>query len=129
AAAARGSGPMTAPITYGNLWTLSANPVGLDRAAAAWRAYADLVERVATTIDTQAGAVYEGLWAGRTADEFNQHRTKLTDDLRQTAALARRQADQIEVAAGALRMGERALSSALAQLTSTVRAEFPQATV
>lgn len=117
---------MTAPVTYGNLWTLGANPAGLERTATTWRAYADLAERVAAAIDTQAGAVYEGPWAGLTADEFNQHRSRFTADLRQTAALARRQAEQVEVTAGALRMGERALGSALTQVTSTVRAEFSQ---
>lgn len=118
---------MTEPITYENIWTLAAHPAGLDRAVAAWRAYADRAEHVATTIDAQATALSEGPWAGRSADEFDRHRTKLTADLRHTAALARRQADQIEVAAGALRMGERALGSALAQLTSAVRAEFSPA--
>lgn len=116
--------PITpASITYAHIWTLAANPAGLDRAAATWRAYADHAERVATTIDTQAGAVYDGPWAGLSADEFNQHRTKLTADLRRTVALARRQADQFEVAAGTLRMGERALHTALTQLTSAVRAQ------
>jgi Ca2+-binding RTX toxin-like protein len=116
--------PITpAPITHAHLWTLAASPGGLDRAATAWRAYADQAERVATAIDTQAGAVYDGPWAGLSADEFNQHRTRFTTDLRHTAALARRQASQIEVVAGALRMGERALHSALAQLTAVVRAE------
>jgi RTX toxins and related Ca2+-binding proteins len=116
--------PITpAPITYAHIWTLAANPAGLDGAVATWRAYADQAERVATTIDTRAGAAYDGPWAGRTAEEFNQHRTKFTTDLRRTAALARRQADQFEVVAGTLRMGERALHGALTQLTSVVRAQ------
>jgi hypothetical protein len=118
---------MTEPITYANAWTLAANPIGLDWTAAAWRTYADRAERVATTIDQRAGALYDGPWAGRSADEFHRHRTELTTDLRRTAALARRQAEQIEVAAGTLRMGERALGTALAQLTSVVRAEVSTA--
>jgi len=118
---------VTEPITYANAWTLAASPIALDRAVAAWRTYADRAEHVATTIDRQAGALYDGPWAGRSADEFNQHRTKLTTDLRRSASLARRQAEQIEVAAGTLRMGERALGTALSQLTSVVRAEVSTA--
>lgn len=114
---------MTTPITYANIWAVGAATAGLDKAADSWRGYAKQIEGTADAVDAQAGAVYDGPWAGQTADAFNQHRVAVTTDLRQAATLARRQADHLQVAAGTLRMGERALVDALTQLTRTVRAQ------
>lgn len=116
--------PAPAPINYVNVWTIAANPAGLEGAARAWRTYATEAEGTADDVDGPAKAVYDGKWAGPSADEFEQHRRTLTADLRETADIARRQADQLEKAAAALRAGQHALDDALAQLSGKVSAQL-----
>lgn len=116
--------PTPSPINYLNVWTIAADPAAVEAAARAWRAYATEAEGAADDIDGPAKAVYDGKWEGNTADEFEQHRRTLTGDLRDTADLARRQADLLDKAAGTLRAGQHTLDDALTELTGKVSGQL-----
>lgn len=113
-----------APVTYANAWLIEASPARLESAALAWRRFAAVAERIVGDIDAPTQSVYDGGWAGQTADEFDRHRRRLTADLRATGELAHRQADELVRSAVALRTGQARLDDALARLTDRIRAEW-----
>jgi hypothetical protein len=77
-------------VTHQNVWRTRADPTALERAAAAWRAYATRARDGADRIDGPARALAGGVWRGLSATEFDSHRSELTRDVRLTADLPRR---------------------------------------
>jgi Ca2+-binding RTX toxin-like protein len=110
-------------VTHQNVWRIGADPAVLDRAAASWRGYTTGARDAADRIDGSVRALSGGAWAGPSATEFDTHRRELTRDVRLTADLARRQADELERAARVLRRGQQVLDTALAELAGRVSAQ------
>jgi hypothetical protein len=106
-----------APITVRDLWSLHAEPGRLTAAARAWRAYAGKAREAARSVDEPAQRLYEGQWAGDTADTYDAHRRKLTDDIADGADLADRVAGALERAAGALTAAQSRLADSWARVT------------
>jgi hypothetical protein len=110
------------PITVRDLWSLRAEPARLTGAAQAWKAYAGRAREAARSVDEPAQRLYDGDWAGDTADTYDAHRRKLTGDIGESADLAERVAGALERAAGALTAAQSRLDDGWARVTAQVPA-------
>lgn len=114
--------PPPEPVVVTNVWQLHADPTRLDRAAQAWRSITRAANTQADAVDKPAKKLYDGEWAGDTADSYNDHRQKLTRDVRAVATQSKVAGDTLGVIAGTLRSAQGLLDTSWDTLTATVPA-------
>ena len=108
------------PLAAGDPWQLNASPQTVERAAEGWTAYARQARDAAQLVDDRAERLYAEEWAGDTADTYNDHRRKLTRDMRTAADLADGIAGELLRAAEALTASQRLLDGGLDEVSRLV---------
>ena len=109
------------PPTYaGDIWQLNAGPEIVDRMAEAWTRYGQRARDAAQLIDERAERLYAEEWAGDVADTYNEHRRKLTRDVREAADLADTIAGELLRASNTLSVSQRQLDDSLDDVSRLV---------
>jgi Ca2+-binding RTX toxin-like protein len=102
------------------VWQLHAGTDIIDRMAEAWTRYAREARDAAQLVDERAERLWAEEWAGDVADTYNEHRRKLTRDMRGAADLADTIAGELLRASGALTASQRYLDDSLNEVSRLV---------